>query len=316
MRTVRNMLSFTAFGVIILLAGSYIASLNLPIGLPENRTNFSMAVPDVKGLVVGSNVLLRGVAVGKVTGIESALNEATVDFYVEDDHQIPVDSDVRLDNLSALGEAYIGLVPHTSSGPMLKDGQRIATEAAKVPPSISELATSVVRMLNQMDPDQLQRIVGEADRALPDPQVVLPNLSRTSVLLRNTADSMNGRGQEVLDNFQTLLRNADWVGPTLADIAPSLRSSGEGLAGTFSGMMNVIAWNNPDNLQLFAKFLARIQDFLDTRAPDIKVLTEALTPQFQGISGALMNFDTGRMLSNVLAGIPEDGAITLHVAIP
>lgn len=39
-------------------------------------------------------------------------------------------------------------------------------------------------------------------------------------------------------------------------------------------------------------------------------------PQVSGIAGALMNLDTAAILSNALAGTPESGAITLHVAIP
>jgi hypothetical protein len=35
-----------------------------------------------------------------------------------------------------------------------------------------------------------------------------------------------------------------------------------------------------------------------------------------GIAGSLMNFDSGRILSSMLAAVPEDGAITLHVTIP
>lgn len=279
----RDMLSFAMFGAIIVVAIGIIASFGVRTGPPAHRSSFSMAVPDIKGLAVGSNVLLRGVAVGKVTKIESAVNCATVDFYVEGDHHIPVDTDVRLDNLSALGEAYIGLMPRTNEGPMLKDGQRIATESIKVPPSLSQLATHVVRVLNQLDPDQLKRILSEADTALADPQQVLPNLSRTSLLLRNQATSMQGRGQEVIDNFQMLLRNAGWVGPVLADLASPVLAVGKGTGGTYDGFIHIVAWNNPRNVELFAKLLGRVQAFLDTRAGDIKVLTETLMPQFKGI---------------------------------
>jgi phospholipid/cholesterol/gamma-HCH transport system substrate-binding protein len=316
MRTVRNLLSFAAFAAIAVFAVGYILTFHIQVRPPTNRTNLSIAVPDVKGIVVGSNVLLRGVAVGKVTKVESSASDATIDFYVDGGQRIPADSDVRLENLSALGETYIGLLPRTEHGPLLKDGQRIAAEAVTVPPSISELATDVVRVLNQLDPDQLKRIVGEADNALPDPQQVLPNLVRTSVLLRNMVVGMHGAGQQVLDNFQTLLRNAGWVGPTLAELEPSVRATGKTIPRLWKGMMNTVIWNNPVNIQIFQKFLARIQNFLDSRGPDIKVLTQALTPQFQGIGGALMNFDTGQILSNALAGIPEEGAITLHVAVP
>ena len=185
-----------------------------------------------------------------------------------------------------------------------------------MPPSISQLATSLVRVLNQLDPGQLERIVDEADVALPEPGQVLPNLARASLLARNMVVGMNGRGQEVLDNMQTLLRNAGWVGPVLADVSPSVRGMGTSASRVFMGMMHTVAWDNPANIRLFQKFLARIQTFLDTRAPDIKVVSQALLPQFQGIGGALMNFDTAQILSNALSDIPEEGAITLHVAIP
>lgn len=312
----RALLSFAMFGAIIAIAIGVIASFGVRTGLPANRTNLSMAVPDIKGLVVGSNVLLRGVPVGKVTNIKTAVSNATVEFYVDGNHPIPVDTDVRLDNLSALGEAYIGLVPRTSAGPMLKDGQGIATDSVKIPPSISELATSVVRVLNQMDPEQLKRILSESDAALPAPEQVLPNLARASMLIRNQATDMHGRGREVLDNFQTLLRNAGWVGPVLADLATPTRAAGFNISGVEQGMMHFIEWNNPRDIELFGDYLKRIQAFLDTRGPDIKVLTETLLPHFRGIGGALMNFDSGQILANILKSIPAEGAITLHVAIP
>jgi phospholipid/cholesterol/gamma-HCH transport system substrate-binding protein len=312
----RGALSFAMFGAIIAFAVGVILSFGVRTGLPAHRTNLSMAVPDIKGLVVGSNVLLRGEPVGKVTAINAATGDATVQFYIDGDHRIPVDTDVRLDNLSALGEAYIGLAPRTSEGPMFKDGQRISTKSIEVPPSISQLATSVVRVLNQLDPDQLKRILGEADAALPAPDQVLPNLARASTLLRSQATGMHGQGQEVIDNFQALLRNAGWVGPLLGDLVSPIRAAGFGVAGTYQGMMHTLEWNNPRDIALFGDYLDRIQAFLDTRGPDLKVLTETLLPHFKGIGGALMNFDSGQILSNILKSIPKEGAITLHVAVP
>lgn len=316
MRMLRNALSIAGFVAIIGLSVGYIASFGLRSGPPANRTNLSMAVPDIKGIAVDSNVLLRGVPVGKVTQIRTGVSNAMIEFYVEGEHRIPVDTEVRLDNLSALGEAYIGLLPRTNEGPMLKDGQVIAADSVQVPPSISQLATSVVRLLNQLDPDQLKRILGEADAALPAPEQVLPNLARASMLLRNEAMSMHGRGQEVLDNFQTLLRNADWVGPVLADLGQPIADLGFYTAGILQGLQKVTAFGNPTNIKLFQKYIERFQAFLDSRGPDIKVLTEALLPQFKGMGGALMNFDSGQILDNILKSIPAEGAITLHVAIP
>lgn len=316
---VRALLSFIAFGLMIAFALSYIASLGVRISPPSHRTEVSMKVADTNSLVAGSYVLLRGVPVGEVSNIATSIDGATVDFYIDGQYQVPVDSDVRLENLSALGESYIGLVPRSQGGPMLHNGQRIATESVIQPASISELATSVVRVLDQLDPGSLQRIVGEADAALPSPNSVLPNLEHTARLLRSTAADMHGRGQVLIDNFQTLLQNAGWLGPLLAVLRSQLDTMGPNIEGMFSGFGGDVYCGDhggPDVLYNFDKFLARIQKLLDNNGGDIKVVGEAFLPHIKGIAGALMNFDTGQILSNMLASLPEDGAVTLHVAIP
>lgn len=313
---VRDIASFLTFGVMIAFGVSYIGALGVRVGLPSDRTDLSMMVADVNGLAVGSKVLLRGVPIGRVSHIASAVDGATVDFYIGDKFQVPVDSDIRLENLSALGESYISLVPRSVGGPMLRNGQHIPAEEVTQPPSISELATSVVRVLDQLDPVALERIIAEVDTALPDANSVLPNLSRTSRLLRNTAADMNGRGSELLDNFQTLLANADWVGPVLANLTFQINDYSPKLRELFSTFPPLIAVGAPEPLVKFNAFLARIQKLLDDHGGDFGVIGDNFLPHVKGIAGALLNFDTGQMLANVLASVPEDGAVNLHVQIP
>jgi phospholipid/cholesterol/gamma-HCH transport system substrate-binding protein len=312
---VRDVLSFIAFGLMVAFALNYIGALGVRVGLPSHRTDVSMKVADVNGLVSGSKVLLRGVPVGTVTHIDSAVDGATVDFYIGDQFRVPIDSDIRLENLSALGESYISLAPRTQGGPMLHDGQRIATESITQPPSISELATSVVRVLNQLDPGALERVVGEVDTGLPDANSVLPNLSRTSRLLRNTVADMHGRGRELLDNFQTLLHNAGWLGPLLADLTPQISSYNPHLRNLFAGFPPLIGIGSPEPLYKFDAFLGRIQKFLDDNGGDLKVVGDAFQPHITGIAGSLLNFDTGQILTNLLNAVPPDGAISLHVSL-
>lgn len=314
---IQNAICFIAFGVIVAYAGYYIGSLGVRVGPPDARVNVSMQVPDVNGLVVGSNVMLRGVPVGKVTGIEPSVRAGTVHFFIDKRYPIPLDSEVRLENLSALGESYIGFVPRTAQGPMFSDGQQLVARDIVQPASISELATSVVHVLNQMDPERLRRLVDEADRALPEDPTVLPNLVRASSLLHGTVRNMNGRGSEVLANFQTLLQNAGFVGPRLATLTPMLLATSTPLYLMLWVTRNtLIDSGSPEALRKTKELLDRVQTFLDTRAPDLKVVAETLMPSIKGIGAALMNFDTGQILSNVLDTIPEDGTITLRVTTP
>lgn len=313
---VRDGLTFMAFGSMVAVALWYIGSLGVRIGPPSDRVNISMEVADINSLVVDSNVLLRGIPVGKVTDIESSVHGATIDFYIDGRYRVPVDSDVQLENLSALGESYIGLVPQGQDGPMFHDGQRVATERITQPASISELATSVVRVLNQADPHALKRLVGEVDTALPDPVSVLPNMARASVLLRNVVADMNGRGRALLDNFQTLLQNAGWLGPLLADLAPGVQAVGNGFGLSLAAYETIESQGAPQIFSKFNTFLDRIQKLLDDNGGDLKVVGEEMLPHLKGIAGSLMNFDTGQILTNILASLPEDGAVTLHVAVP
>jgi virulence factor Mce-like protein len=309
-------LSFMAFAVMIVFAVSYIGSLGVRVRPPSDRTKLSMTVADINGIVVDSNILLRGVPVGKVSHVASSIGGATIDFYVDARFRIPADCDVRLDNLSALGETYIGLFPRRQGGPMLHDGQHIATELVEQPPSITELAASVTRLLNQLDPDALERIIGEADAALPDPNSVLPNLAHASELLRNTASDMHGQGRVLLSNFETLLQNAGWVGPVLASTAPKLSDSADKASQVLQGFSVGALEIHPDGMKKFGFFLDRVKKLLDANGGDLKVLGEAFRPRVRAIAGALLNFDPSQILANILDTVPADGAITLRVTVP
>jgi virulence factor Mce-like protein len=304
------------FLAIIAVFVAYVASLGIRVAPPAKRTALSLDVSDINNVVVDSNVLLRGVRVGKVTRIDASVATATIHFYIDGRYQVPVDTDVRLDNLSALGETYIELEPRSSGGPVLGDGQRIAPESVKQPPSISELATSVVRVLNQLDPQQVSRVIAEADAGLPDPSFVLPNLARASLLLRNTTADFKGQGRETLSNFQVLLQNASFVGPALAGAAPRIRDLGVIAKPFMSMVLKLSLLATREDILLFSAFLQRIQKFLDDRGPDLRVLGEATSANVKLIAAALRNLDSSQILAHLLATVPENGAIDFHVAIP
>lgn len=311
----RALASFIVFAAMLALAGGYFFALGVRVGPPAHRTNLAMKIPNINGLFVDSSVLLRGVPVGKVTRLATTIDGATIDFYIDDRYRVPVNSEVKLENLSALGEAYILLVPQTDSGPMLQDGQQIATDRVREPPYVSDLAESVGRVLNQVDPLALERIVGEVDTALPPPDAVLPNLTRTSKLLRNVTADLHGRGSELLDNFQTLLRNASFVGPVLADLTPDLPKFGWGGQAVAGAIITLAGPRQagPEGVDAVHHLIDRLQSLVDQNGGDFKIIGERFLPHFKAIAGALLNFDPSQILANILATLPDDGAVTLHV---
>ncbi|MFV8170463.1 MlaD family protein [Mycolicibacterium peregrinum] len=101
--------SFVAFLTMVGSFVGYVASLGLRMGPPADRTELSMDVSGINNLEIDSNVLLRGVPIGKVTGFDTTVSSATIHFYIDSQYKIPTDSVVKLENLSALGESFIEL---------------------------------------------------------------------------------------------------------------------------------------------------------------------------------------------------------------
>jgi phospholipid/cholesterol/gamma-HCH transport system substrate-binding protein len=308
---------FGAFAVMIAGFLTYAAHLGVRVAPPPDRTNLTLDVADVNNLVVGSNVLLRGFPIGKVERVDTSISHATIHFFVDNKFKVPRDSVIRLENLSALGESYLEVEPQKSGGANYTEGQRISATSIVAPRSISELGSAVGRTLHQLDPNQLQKVVGEADAALPDPYTVLPNLERASQVLHNTTVGLNGRGRRALENLQSLLEHAGFVGAMLAQAAPDVKATGAYIPILWNaGISENLRDDQPGDIYIFGKFMQRIQQFLDDRGADLRVLTEPLTPNVEAIASALGTIDSSQILSNLLAATPADGAIELHVALP
>ena len=310
---IKDVISYLVFAIIVAIVLFYFGSLGLRVSPPSNRINLSMSVPEINGLVPDSNVLFRGVPVGKVTKTSTGIDAASIDFWIEGEYEVPVDTQVELQNLSALGESYLELVPRSDSGPLLKDNQRISTESVVAPASVSELATTATRILDQLEPGALQRIINEANAAFPDPVRVLPNLSRATTLFNNMLNGLNGEGRVLLSNFGTLIRNSEWINPDLTAVTPNVTTIGVYLQDFYKHLPIWFSRDQPNGLRALKHLLDRVQTLLDDNGGDLKVLGEAFQPKLNTIAATLMNFDSGQILDNFLNQVPADGMITLRV---
>ena len=263
---VKDVVSYIVFALIVAIVLFYFSSLGLRVTAPSNRTNLSMNVPEINGLVPDSNVL-----------------------------------------------SYIELVPRSDGGPVLKDNQRISTDSVVAPASVTELAATVTRILDQLEPGALQRIITEADAAFPDPVRVLPNLSRATTLFNNMLKGLNGEGRVLLSNFGTLIRNSEWINPDLTAFTPNVTLIGLYWQDFFKHLPILFTRDSPNSFKELKILLDRVQGLLDTSGPDLKVLGEAFQPKLNTIAATLMNFDSGQILDNFLNQVPADGMITLRV---
>ncbi|MFX0578485.1 MlaD family protein [Nocardia nepalensis] len=295
----------------------YMNVLGLGLGSRTPMRHASVVVPDSDGLTVGSKVLLRGIAIGDIEALNPSATGVEVRWKYQDSYRIPDRSRLRIDNLSALGETYLAVLPATEHGPYLADHAVIPPEQITVPTTVQELSARLTRLLDQVHPDQLRTITDELHQAFPKDGVVLVDLSRAWSLISETTTSRADDLTAFLTNFQALLADSSWLPTALSDMTGDMRKTGVGMGSWVNASADAldIAPLPGGLITGTGPFIAQLQNFLDKAAPDLKVLALTVTPAVQAAAAAIRTVDIGTLLDNAIAN-SVDGAIAIHVSVP
>lgn len=314
----RTKLSVVGMVIIAVASFFYMDRAGLHTGINEDVRSARLEVPDTNGLVVGSRVLLRGIAIGYVTGLTPSAERIRVEWNYDEHYSIPTDSSFRVDNLSALGESYLAVLPASASGPFLENNATVEPTQVVVPTTFKELSERLTRLLEQVHPDQVQDIFHTLDTALPDDVDVLGNLSRAGELLAATFTQQSDNFTTLLTTLQPLLMDSATIPAGLRGATPNLAAFGDGFNGVLSGMhFAVVKGPLRDGIEYgVSPFLGELQTFLDKTAVDLNVLGVDLLPGVTAGATAMRTINVGSLVDNMLAATTADGAVTVHVPGP
>jgi phospholipid/cholesterol/gamma-HCH transport system substrate-binding protein len=310
----RTALSIIAMIALVFASLAYLGSVGLSVTDGHNVRNATMIIPQTNGLVVGSRVLFRGVPIGKITAVEPSVSGVKVSWNYKKDYEIPVSSNYRVDNLSALGETYIGITPQTDGGPAIADGVALTSSSVTVPTTIDELSARFTRLLEQINAKNVRSIIDEINTGLVADQELLSNIANASALLESTILSTRGSLNDLLERFQPLLIQAAEVSPSLAAAGDPVSRFADGLALflTEGGKKAdsspdgkdgfIVSTDSPTSLNVYAKpLLENVQKFLDRSAPDLKILGDAALPAVTAAASKLRTVDLSNLMKTALA---------------
>lgn len=276
----------------------YMGVLGLQVPAFQDRKTISMPVSDSGGLVEGSRVLLRGIEVGTVESVEPAAGAVDVRWTVDNDQPIPRRSEFRIENLSALGEAFVEIRPSGPGGPYLRDGDRLAPDEVTVPSTMKELSVQLTNVLSQLDSTEVSQVLRELDTGLPEGYSVTQTLNVAGTLLASTLQAQSATLSTLLTNMQPMLLDSRWMSDGMRDSAPRLPRIASGL-GEFMDPL----YDMQQRLPLPAAwefgtgpFLADTQEFLDKTAADLQVLGVTLLPSVRAATSAVDAIDVSRLL--------------------
>lgn len=111
---------------------------------------------------LGSDVRIRGVHVGTVSGIELAGSRARLTLKMREEHKVPASAEAVVALKTLLGAKYVDLRFDRYAGPFLSDGARISQ--AHVGPELEDALADGTEVLEAIGPNDLATVVMELSK--------------------------------------------------------------------------------------------------------------------------------------------------------
>jgi phospholipid/cholesterol/gamma-HCH transport system substrate-binding protein len=310
--------SLSAIAAVLILGIGYMTVGVLHVDPRREFCTAELRLATSGGLGAHAPVLLDGVQVGRAEEIGKQATGVLVRLRIDGRYRIPVASDVRIEQLSALGEPYIEFAPRSAAGPYLRDGQVVPTEQVHTPMTITELSARLVDLLGQLHPETIASLVGTVDRALSGTDAAMRTLQRSTTLLAAALLSRTATLRQLFTDVQALGGDGiDRLGPSMATAGPELGRFGQALsdiveqASAFVESRPVADYFTGDGL---TPFMGNLTDLLNRIGPGVAPLTPVLGAAAADAVAHAPRLDVGALIDQALHNVDPDGTVHLRIS--
>jgi len=281
-------------GVFVLVAFALIAALSLRFsetGLSFGRTyTLRLRTSNAGGLIPNSPVLMAGVRIGHLDRIELNTTESnasklvTLHVNINQQYQIPADSEFKIETAGFLGDQYVAIFPMPGPSGMLNNNAEAACEA---PVSLQNTARTLR--------DSLEKTVDAGNKLLQKADGIIVSVSNTFTRIDQKLlnDATITNITSTISNFQTISTNVLQFTQGMNKVSRQLtnfvsRSSAvvEQLNQTASNIDQLVTTNSPaiaasiSNINTFTKSLSisanALQITLTTNRANVQVIVSNL----------------------------------------
>ncbi|MDY6995483.1 MAG: MCE family protein [Actinomycetota bacterium] len=304
--------------VIALFLGSTTAVYNgafqqsVPVTLTSQRSGLVMET--------GAKVKLRGVEVGRVSGISGGDGPASLQLAIDPDQIqfIPANVEARIQSTTAFGSKFVDLVyPADPSAARLAAGAVL--QSINVSTEVNTIFANLSELLQMVDPAKLNAVLtavadgvrGQGERmgqATTDLNVVLTALNERSATIRRDWQAFKGFNDTyaaVATDLLTILDSASTTSATVVDHAADLDAlllNTTGLARSGTDLLGA----SKDNLVALVDTLAPTTALLREYEPVYTCLLQGATwfldnggyDVWGGANGRSIQFDVGLLFGN------------------
>jgi len=168
--------------LLTLLGAAYMSVGVLDMSPTRQVTRLTLMLNTSGGLMPTSEVTMRGIKVGRVTGIQTTTTGLAVSMELDRAHPVPADSAVSVENLSAAGEQYIEFKPKLIAPPYFSDGSLIPADRVAPMVTGSDLLTKANALMSALNLDQVHTIINNAAAAFARNDDTVDSLATTAGL--------------------------------------------------------------------------------------------------------------------------------------
>ncbi|WP_067902722.1 MlaD family protein [Nocardia vaccinii] len=317
----------TSMGAIlcILVGGiTYLTFGVAKISGPESHLTATMTLPNSGGLVPRSKVLLSGIEIGKVTDVLHKGQNVTATLEIDDRYHVPLSGSARIESLSWLGEPYLEFTPtNNSDGPYLRDGGTVDAKQVTAPVSIPDVAKALTKLIQQIDPDEINSIVGTFTTAIAGTEAVMPDITRATELLAQTLLSRTDLIRQMMHDLQLHVDDMDWAGPALSRASVPWGEFGPRTAEATAAMTRLIR-SGPDVPEVYltdtdkevglVPFFEEYVEKMNNLGPDFLTLAPVFQPVATSMTRVISNLDLGSLIEQAL-NTTDDAAVKLQINV-
>ncbi|MDV2475590.1 MCE family protein [Rhodococcus zopfii] len=308
-------MSASALVVVMILGTWYLVVGVLQIDPTQRRLHAVVDMRDAAGLRTGSNVVYRGVNIGRVDGLENLDGFVRMNVSYDAEHRIPVDSTMRVENLSSLGEPVFSLLPASAEGPYLEDGAHL-TEVVELPTSVPDLLATTSELLDQTDAESLDELVTTFSETVAGLEETMPAAGQGAELLLATLSRHEGSLETVLSDLMWMMGDVEWVRPTMVAAPPLLDDFGETLGVSYEYLFEGSQVLQGEKiLGSWRQQEIELAEFLKKSAPELGAIGVALRPVTQAAGPVLGRMDLGTLLEQAIATMPGE-SVRFTVTVP
>jgi phospholipid/cholesterol/gamma-HCH transport system substrate-binding protein len=148
----------------------------------RQATRLTLMLNTSGGLMPTSDVTMRGIKVGRVTGIETTTTGLVVSIDLDRAHPVPADSAISVENLSAAGEQYIDFKPKLIAPPYFSDGTVIPADRVAPMVTGADLLSKANALMSALNLDQVHTVINNAAAAFAGNDNNIDSLATTAGL--------------------------------------------------------------------------------------------------------------------------------------